>query len=104
LAPPLYDIRRPASSSVAAPVALLPFGGGGFGLEPPAAGEWSPSMSLAGDGGAERKRNFCLPSLRLRPATRSPMRRHRATEPVDPLFRGGREGEDAGDDPGVQRQ
>ena len=102
--PPPYDIRRPAagaSSSVAqVAVALLPFGGGGLGLE--AAGEWS--LSLAGDGGAERKRNFCLPSLRLRPATRSPMRRHRATEPVDPLFRGGREGEDAGDDPGVQRQ
>jgi hypothetical protein len=65
------------------------------------------SLSLAGDGGAERKRNFSLPSLWLRPTTSSPMRRHRAIEPVDPLFRGaGREGEDAADadDPGVQRQ
>lgn len=104
--PPPYDIRRPAatvSSSVAAAAvaALLPFAGG-FDLEP--AGDWWWSLSLAGDGGAERKRNFCFPSLWLRPTTSSPMRRHRAMEPVDPLFRGGREGEDAGDDPGVQRQ
>lgn len=93
------NVRRPPVDALAAAAADLLALEGCFALE---AGEWS--LSLAGDGGAERKRNLSFPSLWLRPTTSSPMRRHRATEPVDPLFRGGREGEDAGDDPGFQRQ
>lgn len=48
-------------------------------------------------GAAARKTNLSLPSLWLRPTTRSLMRRHRAMDPVDPLFLGGGGGGGEGD-------
>uniref|UniRef100_A0A0A9G6P8 Uncharacterized protein n=1 Tax=Arundo donax TaxID=35708 RepID=A0A0A9G6P8_ARUDO len=51
--------------------------------------------------------NFSLPSLWLRPTTISLMRRHRAMDPVELLFLGGRGEDDAGEEelePGVHRQ
>jgi hypothetical protein len=74
-------------------VAVAPFVVG-FGL----------GCSLAGDDSAEMKRNFSLPSLWLWPMTSSLMRRHRVMDPVDPLFRGGCDGEDAGDGEDTQMQ